>query len=159
MNIYIICVGKIKESFFKDALKEYSKRLSRYCTLKTIEIPDEKIPEKASPAEEIQIKDKEGIGIIKELRDNMLIVTLEIQGEEMASKDLANFINLSLIKGNSNIAFVIGGTLGLSDKVLAKSKISLSFSKMTFPHQLMRVILLEQIYRAFKITLKEPYHR
>jgi len=159
MNIYIICVGKIRETFFKDALKEYSKRLSRYCKLQIIEIVDEKIPEKASPAEEVQIKNKEGLGIIKELKDNMLIITLEIQGKEMTSPQLAEYINLSAINSNSNIAFVIGGSLGLSKTVLDRSKASLSFSKMTFPHQLMRVILLEQIYRAFKIISKEPYHK
>lgn len=159
MNITIVCVGKLKERYLKDAIDEYSKRLSRYCKLDIVELSDEKTPENASPNEELQIKDKEGAAILKQLKDNMFIVTLDLKGKMLSSEELSDFIEDCGLKGKSNIAFVIGGSLGLSKNVLARSDYSLCFSKMTFPHQLMRVILLEQIYRGFKIMSGEPYHK
>lgn len=159
MNIYIICVGKIKEKYLKDALAEYSKRLSRYCKLEVIEIPDEKTPDSASEKEEQQIKEKEGLAILKNIKDNMLVVTLDLKGKMLSSEEFSEYIHRSGIEGNSNIAFVIGGSLGLSKDVLNRGNFSISFSKMTFPHQLMRVILLEQIYRGYRIINGEPYHK
>ena len=159
MNISVICVGKIKEKFYRDALEEYSKRLTRYCKLELIEIGDEKTPDNASEKEEIQIKDKEGDGILKNIKDNMYVITMDIKGENLSSEQLAAKIKNLGLSGDSNIAFIIGGSLGLSKKVLARADYKLSFSKMTFPHQLFRVMLLEQIYRGFRINAGEPYHK
>ncbi|MGE5628147.1 MAG: 23S rRNA (pseudouridine(1915)-N(3))-methyltransferase RlmH [Solirubrobacterales bacterium] len=159
MNIYIICVGKIKEKYLKDAIAEYSKRLSRYCKLEVIEIPDEKTPDNASEKEELQIKEKEGLSILKSIKDNMVVVTLDLKGKMLSSEDFSEYIQRSGLEGSSNIAFVIGGSLGLSKDVLSRGNFSISFSKMTFPHQLMRVILLEQIYRGYRIINGEPYHK
>jgi len=159
MNIILITVGKIKEKYLKDAIAEYSKRLSRYCKLEIIELQDEKTPENASEKEEFQIKGKEGEAILKAIKDNMFVVALAIEGKMLSSEELADFIKAAGIKGNSNIAFVIGGSLGLSKEVLNRADFKLSFSKMTFPHQLMRVILLEQAYRGFRINCGEPYHK
>lgn len=159
MNISIISVGKIKEKFLKAAIEEYSKRLSRYCKLDIIEVPDEKTPDNASAKEELMIKEKEGISILKHIKENMLVVTLDLKGKMLSSEELSNFIKDSGLKGNSHLAFIIGGSLGLSNEVLKKADFSLCFSKMTFPHQLMRVILLEQIYRGFRIMNGEPYHK
>ncbi|WML36359.1 23S rRNA (pseudouridine(1915)-N(3))-methyltransferase RlmH [Clostridium sp. OS1-26] len=159
MNISIICVGKLKEKYLKQAIDEYSKRLSRYCKLEILEVPDEKTPDNASEKEELLIKEKEGLNILKHVRDNMFVITLDLKGKMLSSEELAGFIKESGIKGNSNIAFVIGGSLGLSKAVLDRADFSLCFSKMTFPHQLMRVILLEQIYRGFRIINGEPYHK
>ncbi|PRR77907.1 Ribosomal RNA large subunit methyltransferase H [Clostridium liquoris] len=159
MNITIITVGKIKEKFLRDALDEYSKRLTRYCKLDIIEVPDEKTPETASEKEEIIIKEKEGERILKHIKDNSYIIALAIHGKMSSSEELADFIQTQGINGNSNLTFVIGGSLGLSSDVLKRADYKLSFSKMTFPHQLMRVILLEQIYRSFRINSGEPYHK
>lgn len=159
MNIYIICAGKIKEKYLKDALAEYSKRLSRYCKLEIIEIPDEKTPDSASEKEEAQIKHKEGQSFLKAIKDNMFVVSLDLKGKMLSSEELAEKIEGWAVDGTSNIAFVIGGSLGLSKEVLDRADFSISFSKMTFPHQLMRVILLEQIYRGFRIINGEPYHK
>ncbi|KZL93076.1 23S rRNA (pseudouridine(1915)-N(3))-methyltransferase RlmH [Clostridium magnum] len=159
MNISIISVGKIKEKFLKAAIEEYSKRLSRYCKLDIIEVPDEKTPDNASAKEELIIKEKEGISILKYIKENMLVVTLDLKGKMLSSEELCDFIKDSGLKGNSHLAFIIGGSLGLSNEVLKKADFSLCFSKMTFPHQLMRVILLEQIYRGFRIMNGEPYHK
>ncbi len=159
MNISTICVGKLKEKYLKQAIDEYSKRLSRYCKLEIIEVPDEKTPDNASEKEELLIKEKEGLNILKHVKDNMFVVTLDLKGKMLSSEELAGFIKESGIKGNSNIAFVIGGSLGLSKAVLDRADFSLCFSKMTFPHQLMRVILLEQVYRGFRIINGEPYHK
>lgn len=159
MNISIISVGKIKEKFLKAAIEEYSKRLSRYCKLDIIEVPDEKTPDNASAKEELIIKEKEGISILKHIKENMLVVTLDLKGKMLSSEELSDFIKDSGLKGNSHLAFIIGGSLGLSNEVLKKADFSLCFSKMTFPHQLMRVILLEQIYRGFRIMNGEPYHK
>ena len=159
MNITVITVGKIKEKYLRDAIDEYAKRLSRYCKLDLIEVPDEKTPENASEKEELQIKDKEGDGILKYIKDNMYVVALAIEGKQLSSEELAGFIKELGVKGDSNIAFVIGGSLGLSKSVLNRANYKLSFSKMTFPHQLMKVILLEQVYRGYRIINGEPYHK
>lgn len=159
MKIRIICVGKIKENFYKDAILEYSKRLSRYCILEVVEVEDEKTPDKAGANECFLIKKKEGQRILSHIRDNDYIVTLEIEGKKVTSPGLAKKLEEITILGNSTIDFIIGGSLGLSDEVKNKADFKLSFSDMTFPHQLMRVILLEQIYRAFKINSNEPYHK
>ncbi len=159
MKITIVTVGKIKEKYLKDAIAEYSKRLRAYCDLKIVEVADEKTPEQASRAVEDGIRAKEGTRILKQLKEDMYVITLEINGELLTSEKLAEKIERLGIRGKSNIAFVIGGSIGLGKDVLQRSDYRLSFSKMTFPHQLMRVILLEQIYRSFKIQRGEPYHK
>lgn len=159
MKITIVAVGKIKEKYWKDAISEYSKRLGAYCDLKIIEVADEKTPDQASQAAEDGIRDKEGERILKHLKDDMYVITLEISGQMLASESLAKKIEDLGIQGKSSIAFVIGGSIGLGKEVLRRSDYALSFSKMTFPHQLMRVILLEQVYRGFKIQRGEPYHK
>ena len=159
MKITLITVGKIKEKYLRDAIAEYSKRLSRYCKLEIIEIPDEKTPDQASEVEENSIKDKEGERLLKHIRDDMYVITLEIGGKMLSSEELAEKIEPLGIQGKSSIAFVIGGSIGLGKKVLARSDCALSFSKMTFPHQLIRVILLEQVYRGYRIMNGEPYHK
>ncbi|MFT8314289.1 MAG: 23S rRNA (pseudouridine(1915)-N(3))-methyltransferase RlmH [Clostridium sp.] len=159
MNITLITVGKIKEKYLRDAIDEYRKRLSRYCKLDIVEVQDEKTPDNASLKEEESIKDKEGEGILKCLKDNAYVIALDLKGKMLSSEELSDFIKDLGIKGESNIAFVIGGSLGLSSVVLKRADYKLCFSKMTFPHQLMRVILLEQIYRGFRIMKGEPYHK
>jgi 23S rRNA (pseudouridine1915-N3)-methyltransferase len=159
MNISVITVGKIKEKYLRDAIDEYSKRLGRYCKLDIIEVADEKTPDNASEKEELQIKDKEGEAILKHIKDNMFLIALAIDGKQLTSEELAGLIKDLGVKGESNIAFVIGGSLGLSKAVLSRANYKLSFSKMTFPHQLMRVILLEQVYRGYRIINGEPYHK
>lgn len=159
MNISLITVGKIKEKYLKQAIEEYSKRLSRYVKLSIIELQDEKTPDNASEKEEIQIKDKEGERILKHIKDNMYVVALDLKGKMLSSEELADFIEQCGVRGDSNIAFVIGGSLGISKMVLNRANYKLCFSKMTFPHQLMRVILLEQVYRGFRIINGEPYHK
>ena len=159
MNITVICVGKIKEKYLKAAIDEYSKRQTRYCKLDIVELNDEKTPDNASEKEELLIKEKEGNSILKHIKDNMYAIALDIQGKMISSEDLAQLISDSGIKGNSNLAFIIGGSLGLSKEVLNRADFKLSFSKMTFPHQLFRVMLLEQVYRGFRIIGGEPYHK
>jgi len=159
MNITVICVGKIKESYLKSAIDEYTKRLSRYCKLDIIQLNDEKTPDNASEKEEILIKEKEGEVILKSIKDNMFVIALELKGDMLSSVDLSNYIRDLGIRGESNITFVIGGSLGLSKSVLERANYKLCFSKMTFPHQLFRVMLLEQIYRGFRIISGEPYHK
>ena len=159
MNIRIIAVGKIKEKYIQEGIKEYSKRLSKYCSLEIIEVDDEKAPEKLSDKEVEIIKEKEGERILSKIPQNSFVISLEIEGKEISSEELSNKINNLMIEGISNITFIIGGSLGLSDTVSSKSNLKLSFSKMTFPHQLIRMILLEQIYRAYKIMRNEPYHK
>ena len=159
MNISIICVGKIKEKFYRGAIEEYSKRLRRYCKLDIIEVSDEKTPDNASIKEEIQIKDKEGEAILKNIKDNMYVIVMDINGEMITSELLAKKIRDLGVFGHSDIAFVIGGSLGLAKAVLEKADYKLSFSRMTFPHQLFRVMILEQVYRGFKINSGEPYHK
>ena len=159
MKITIITVGKIKEKYLRDAIAEYSKRLSRYCKLEIIEVSDEKTPDQASETLEEQIRSKEGERILKYIRDDMYVITLEIGGKMLSSEEFAKKIETLGVQGQSSIAFVIGGSIGLGKEVLKRSDYALSFSKMTFPHQLMRVILLEQVYRGYRIMNGEPYHK
>lgn len=159
MNITVISVGKLKEKYLKSAVEEYSKRLTRYCKLNIIEVADEQTPDNASEKEELQIKNKEGQKILSHIKDNMFVVALDLKGKMLSSEELAVFIKDCGVKGDSNIAFVIGGSLGICDDVLKRSNLKLCFSKMTFPHQLFRVMLLEQIYRGFRIINGEPYHK
>lgn len=158
MKISIVCVGKVKEKYFVEAIKEYCKRLSRYAEMNIIEVNDEKCPESLSPAEEIQVKIAEGERILSKIKEGF-VIALAIDGKMLKSEELAQFIQDKMVMGISHIYFVIGGSLGLSDEVLKRADFKLSFSKMTFPHQLMRVILLEQIYRAERIMKNEPYHK
>ena len=159
MKITVLCVGKIKEKFFRMAVDEYVKRLGRYCQLEIVEVADEKTPDRASLKEEEQIKEKEGERILKHLKPSAHVIALAIEGKGLSSEELADKMERLGVAGTSHITFVIGGSLGLSDKVLKRSDMLLSFSKMTFPHQLMRVILLEQIYRSYRIIQGEPYHK
>ena len=159
MKITVITVGKIKEKFTKDAIAEYAKRLSKYCKLEIIEVADEKTQENASEIVCNQIRQKEGERILKYIRQDAFVVSLEIKGELLTSEELAEKIEKLGVQGTSHIIFVIGGSIGLSQEVMEKSNFALSFSKMTFPHQLMRVILLEQIYRSYRIISGEPYHK
>ena len=159
MNITLYTVGKIKENFYRQAIAEYEKRLGRYCKLKIIEVADEKTPEHAGEAQENQIKEKEGERLLNKMREGTFVIALAIDGKKMDSVKFADTIADLGLHGTSEIGFVIGGSLGLSDTVLKRADLRLSFSDMTFPHQLMRVILLEQIYRAFRIQANEPYHK
>ena len=159
MNINIIAVGKIKEKFFKDACAEYEKRMSRFCKLNITELPDEAMSDKPSEAEKSAVLKKEASRILSAIRPTDVVIALCVEGKQMASEELADFFKNSCIEGKSSFTFIIGGSLGLLEEVKAKSNLRLSFSKMTFPHQLMRVVLLEQIYRAFKINANESYHK
>jgi 23S rRNA (pseudouridine1915-N3)-methyltransferase len=159
MKISIYCVGKVKEKFFRDAIAEYSKRLSRYAKLEIVEVKDEKTPENASEAEESKIKQIEGERLLAKIPDSAFVIALAIEGEELTSVKLAAKIGELALSGKSHLVFVIGGSLGLSDEVMKRADYSLSFSRMTFPHQLMRVILLEQVYRSYRILNHEPYHK
>ena len=159
MNIDIVCVGKVKERYLRDAIDEYRKRLSRFAKIDIVEVADEKTPEHASDALNEQIKEKEGERILKHLKGDAFVVALAIEGDQLTSEQLAARIAQWGLHGVSRLQFVIGGSLGLDPRVLARADMLLSFSKMTFPHQLMRVILLEQLYRAFKINAHEPYHK
>lgn len=159
MNIQIICIGKLKEKYWTEAIAEYSKRLSRFCTLEIIELKEARLPDKASQAEEEAVKLEEGRSILKTIKDGTFVITLEILEKQLDSPQLAAKLESLSLEGKSNIAFVIGGSLGLSEEVSKRANFKLSFSKMTFPHQMMRVILLEQIYRAFKINRNETYHK
>lgn len=159
MKITLITVGKIKEKYLEQAIAEYSKRLSRYCKLEIIQVADEKTPDGASPLVEEQIKEKEGQRILSHIKDGMYVIALAIQGNMLTSEELAQKMDTLGISGVSHAVFVIGGSLGLSEQVLKRADYQLSFSKMTFPHQLMRVILLEQIYRSYRIISGAPYHK
>lgn len=159
MKISIVCVGKIKESFYREAVAEYAKRLSRYCKPEIIEVADEKTPDGASPQTEEQIREKEGRRILEKLQEDAFICTLEIGGKKLSSEELARWMEKLTVGGTSHIMFVIGGSLGLHESVSRRADFAISFSDMTFPHQLMRVILTEQIYRAFRIIHGEPYHK
>ena len=158
-QITILCVGKIKEKYWNDAILEYSKRLSRYCKLGIIEVADEKTPDDASEAECDAIKKKEADRILKKIESGALVCTLEIAGKRFTSEGFADFLENTASRGISHIQFVIGGSLGLHSSVLDRSDMGISFSDMTFPHQMMRVILLEQIYRGYRINNGEPYHK
>ncbi len=159
MKISILTVGKIKEKYLKDAIAEYSKRLSKYCKLEIIEVADEKTPDNASEVVEEQIRSKEAERLLKYVKDGAHVFTLEINGKQLTSEQFADKIETLGIQGTSHLIFIIGGSIGLGQVVLDKSNYALSFSKMTFPHQLMRVILLEQIYRSYRIINGEPYHK
>ncbi len=159
MKITIVTVGKIKEKYLKDAVSEYGKRLSKYCKLEVIEVADEKTPDHASETVENLIRAKEAERILKHIKDDAYVVTLEIQGKMLTSEELAEKIEALGVQGVSHITFVIGGSIGLGADVLKRSDYALSFSKMTFPHQLMRVILLEQVYRSYRIINGAPYHK
>ena len=158
MKITVLCVGKVKEKFFTDAIKEYSKRLSRYCKLEIVEVADEKTPDGASELVVSQIKEKEAERMEKYLPDSAYVIALAIEGKKLTSEKLAEKIDSLGISGTSHLVFLIGGSLGMSDRLLKRADYLLSFSDMTFPHQLMRVILLEQVYRSYRIIHGEPYH-
>lgn len=159
MKITVLTVGKIKEKYFTMAIDEYAKRLGRYVKLDIVEVADEKTPDGASETEERLIREKEGERILKVLKEDSYVITLEIEGKMLDSVELSQKINQIGVSGKGHITFIIGGSLGLSDEVKSKADFKLSFSKMTFPHQLMRVVLLEQIYRSYRILGNEPYHK
>ena len=159
MKITIITVGKIKEKYLRDAIAEYSKRLNKYCKLDILEVADEKTPDHASAIVEEQIRNKEGERILKLLKDDAYVITLEIGGKMLDSVEFSQKLEQLGIQGKRHIIFVIGGSIGLGNEILKRSDFAISFSKMTFPHQLMRVILLEQIYRSYRIMNHEPYHK
>ena len=159
MKIKIICVGKLKEKYLKDGILEYTKRLSRFCKIEIIEVNDEKIPDNASKSQEDIVIRNEGEKILKHIQKGEYIISLCVEGKNISSTDLADNLKSITLSGNSTIAFIIGGSLGIDEKIKNMSDYKLSFSKMTFPHQLMRLILLEQIYRAFKINSNEEYHK
>lgn len=159
MKITVIGVGRLKEKYWQAAIDEYSKRLSKYVKLDIIEVPDEKAPENLSAAEEEIVKKNEGERILKNIKDGAYVIALAINGKMLSSEELSEFLNERMVRGAGHIVFVIGGSLGLSPEVLDRADYKLSFSKMTFPHQMMRVVLLEQFYRAVKIMKNEPYHK
>ncbi|CEG29458.1 23S rRNA (pseudouridine(1915)-N(3))-methyltransferase RlmH [Bacillus sp. B-jedd] len=159
MNISVVTVGKLKEKYLKQGIEEYTKRLSAYAKIEIIEVADEKAPEEMSEAEMEQVKKKEGERILAKVSPDAHVIALAIEGKMQSSEELAATLDKLALHGKSKIAFIIGGSLGLSGEVLARANEKLSFSKMTFPHQLMRLILVEQIYRAFRIIRGEPYHK
>lgn len=159
MKITILAVGKVKEKYFTGAIQEYSKRLSRYCKLELIEVADEKTPDRASRREEELIRQKEGERLKKYLREDAYVIALAIEGKQTTSEGFAEKIHTLGVQGKSRIIFVIGGSIGLAPEILNRAEEKLSFSKMTFPHQLMRVVLLEQIYRGYRIINGQPYHK
>lgn len=158
LNINIICVGKLKENYLKDAIAEYSKRLSKYCNLKFIEIQDEKLPNKINESIIAEIKGKECKKIIENIKKDSYVMALDLKGKQYTSEEFSKKLEEITVKGYSTVNFIIGGTLGLTDEVLQRSNELISFSKMTFPHQLIRVFLEEQLFRAFKISNNETYH-
>ena len=159
MNINIIAVGKIKEDFLKKGCAEYEKRLSRFCKLNIIEVSDEAMSDRPSESERDAVLKKEGAKILNAIKNTDVLISLCVEGKQMPSEQFAEFMKDSCVSGASSFTFVIGGSLGLLSEIKEKSKLRLSFSKMTFPHQLMRMVLLEQIYRAFKINAGESYHK
>lgn len=159
MKITLLTVGKVKEKYWNMAIAEYTKRLSRYCNIDIIEVADEKTPDGASEHEETLIKDKEAAKLLRYIKDDAYVITLEIHGQMLDSVALSQKIEQLGVGGTSHIMFVIGGSLGLGNEVIKRANAHLSFSKMTFPHQLMRVVLLEQIYRSYRIMNHEPYHK
>lgn len=159
MKIKIVSVGKLKEKYLIQGIAEYTKRLGKYAKIELIEVPDEKAPENLSAEEMRQVKAKEGERILAKVKENEYVFALAIQGENPSSEKFAEQLNQLGIQGKSQITFIIGGSLGLADAVLERSDAQISFGKMTYPHQLMRLILVEQIYRAFRINKGEPYHK
>lgn len=159
LHINIICVGKLKEKYLQDALAEYSKRLSKYCNLNIIELQDEKLPNNLNDSLIKQIKSKESNNILSHIEKGSYVLALDLKGKQYSSEEFSQKITNISLNSSSNITFVIGGTLGLDENVLNNSNELICFSKMTFPHQLIRIFLLEQIFRAFKISNNETYHR
>lgn len=159
MNILVICIGKLKEKYWIDAVNEYAKRLRKFCDLEITQLKEAKLPDKAGKAEEEAAKRAEGEEILRKIRDSMYVIALDIKGKKLSSESLAAHMEKLSLNGESSIAFIIGGSLGLSEAVIKRADHRLSFSDMTFPHQMMRVILLEQIYRSFKIRRGEVYHK
>ncbi|MCI8609734.1 MAG: 23S rRNA (pseudouridine(1915)-N(3))-methyltransferase RlmH [Firmicutes bacterium] len=159
MRIRVICIGKLKERYWSEAITEYSKRLSRFVNLEIVELKEARLPDKASAADEEKVKEEEGKSILAKIEDGTYVITLEIQGKQFSSEELAHKVEQLGLEGHSDIVFVIGGSLGLSQQVSKRADFKLSFSKMTFPHQMMRVVLLEQVYRSFKIIRHETYHK
>ena len=158
MKVTLICVGKVKEKFYRDAIKEYEKRLGAYIKLNTIEISDEKVKVENDSEIALEMK-KEGNNILSKIKDNQYVITLEILGKNLSSEEFASKIDNLMLTGKSDVALVIGGSYGLSDSVKKRSDFALSFSRMTFPHQMMRVVLLEQVYRAYRIIIGASYHK
>lgn len=159
MQITIVTVGKLKEKYLKEGIEEYTKRLSTYCKLQVVEVNDEKAPEELSASEMEQVKRKEGERILAQIKQDQVVIALAIEGQTWTSEKLSSELDKLALHGKSQVAFVIGGSLGLSGEVLKRADVLLSFSRMTFPHQLVRLILVEQVYRAFRISRGEPYHK
>ena len=159
MRLTIIAVGKVREKYLIQGIEEYLKRLGRYATVSILEVAEEQAPETLSPAEQEQVKAREGERIRKHLRDGQYVIALALDGKQFTSEELAAFLEHLSVAGKSDLAFLIGGSLGLDDTTLQRADLKLSFGKMTFPHQLIRLILLEQVYRGFKIIRGEPYHK
>lgn len=159
MKIKVLCVGKIKENFFREAIKEYAKRLGAYTSLEIVEVADEKTPDRAAEGMVKQIKEKEGERLLAKIKANDYMILLDLKGKMLSSEELSEAMQKHMIDGQSEFVFVIGGSLGVCEAVRSRANEKWCFSKMTFPHQLMRVILLEQIYRGFKIMHHEPYHK
>lgn len=159
MQVEILCVGKLKEKYLKDACEEYIKRLSRFCSLSVTEFKDEPVPEQASDAQILSATEREGERILSKISERDFVIALCVEGKELSSETFAKELASVFLKGIAKLVFVIGGSCGLSDAVKTRSNLRLSFSQMTFPHQLMRVILLEQFYRAYKINANESYHK
>lgn len=159
MKITVIAVGKIKEKYLKDGINEYAKRLSRFCNLELIEVNDEQAPDNIGVMQELQIKKKEGERILRKVKEGSLLVVLDVKGEKPGSKELSDRLNSFFVSGKSHITFVIGGSLGVDSEILKAADLRLSLSELTFPHQLARLILLEQLYRSFKIINGETYHK
>lgn len=158
LSINLVCIGKLKENYLCQAVEEYVKRLSKYCQLKVVELPDEKLPTKLYEASILEVKEKESKKIVQAIKMPSYVICLDLKGKEMTSEEFSRKIEDISLKGNSSITFVIGGTLGMTKEVLNLANEKICFSKMTFPHQLMRVFLLEQLFRAFKIAHHETYH-
>lgn len=159
MKITILAVGKLKEDYLKKAVAEYSKRLGKYCTLRIVEVDDEKTPAVCSERVKEQILEKEAQRLCRYMTEDMYVIALAIDGKSLSSEEMADELDRLQVRGHSHICFVIGGSLGLSRTVTDRGHLSLSFSPMTFPHQLVRIILLEQVYRCFRINYNEPYHK
>lgn len=159
MKVTILAVGKLKEKYLKQGIEEYSKRLGSYTKLDIIEVPDEQAPENLSETQMIQVKEKEGQRLLGKVKETDFVITLEIQGKLVSSEELSKTIATQMVRGKSHFVFVIGGSLGLSDAVMKRSNYAISFGRITYPHQLMRLVLTEQIYRSFRIMKGEPYHK
>lgn len=159
LHIEVICVGKLKEAYLKDAITEYSKRLSKYCSLNIIELPDEKLPTPLSEADKKKIIEKESYNILNHIKENSYVIALDLKGKQYTSEEFSDKLSQIALHENSTITFLIGGTLGMSQELLNHANELVCFSKMTFPHQLIRVFLLEQLFRSFKIQNNETYHR